>query len=115
MVKDHGKANAELASIAKQQDLEVPTQLDPKHQKMVEEMRGKSGAEFDLAYAEHMARDHTKAIDLFKEASREDDPQLASFAKNTLPTLKEHKSLADSLVTETRTAAASGSETPARR
>lgn len=115
MVKDHGKANAELASIAKQQNLEVPTQLDRKHQKMVQEMRGKSGTEFDLAYAEHMAKDHSKAVDLFKEASRSDDPQIAGFAKKTLPTLEEHKSLADSMVTETRTAAAKDSETPARR
>lgn len=114
MVKDHGKANAELASIAKQKDLQVPSRLDPKHGKMVDELRGKSGADFDAAYSQHMVQDHGKAIDLFTQASEGDDPELAAFAKKTLPTLKEHKAMADSIAAETRTAAAPD-DTPTRR
>lgn len=104
MVKDHGKANAELASIAKPKKLMVPMKLDTKHQEMVDELSAKSGAEFDAAYAEHMAMDHGKALELFTGASQGSDAELASFAKKTLPTIKEHKKMADSLTGKTSVA-----------
>ena len=49
------------------------------------------------AYAEHMAMDHSKAVALFQAEAASSDPELAGFAKKTLPTLQEHKQLADSL------------------
>jgi putative membrane protein len=104
MVKDHGKANMELASIAKPKGLTVPTKLDAKHQAMVDELSAKSGAEFDAAYAEHMAMDHDKAVDLFTSASQSSDKDLAAFAKKTLPTIKEHKKMAEALTGKTSVA-----------
>jgi putative membrane protein len=44
-----------------------------------------------------MNMDHTKAISLFEAASKSSDAELAGFAKKTLPTLKEHKELAEKL------------------
>jgi putative membrane protein len=41
--------------------------------------------------------DHSKAIALFESAAGASDPDLAKFAKKTLPTLKEHKELAEKL------------------
>lgn len=106
MVQDHGKANTELSAIAQKKNLNVPKQLDAQHQKMVQELSSKSGAAFDAAYAEHMAADHAKAVALFKSASALTDPELAGFAKKTLPTLQEHKKMADSLTSKIRTASA---------
>jgi predicted outer membrane protein len=63
-------------------------------------LRAKQGAEFDLAYSEHMKMDHSQAISLFEGASRSDDAAVAGFAKKTLPTLKEHKQLAQKLPAE---------------
>lgn len=97
MVKDHGKANTELAGIAKGKGLDVPSSLDAEHQGMVKEMSGKSGSDFDAAYSKHMVMDHAKTIALFNGATQNSDPDLAAFAKKTLPTLKEHKQLADAL------------------
>ena len=97
MVKDHGKANTELAEIAKGKGLDVPTSLDAKHQAMVKTLSGKSGAEFDAAYAQHMVKDHVEDIALFERATKNSDSDLAAFAKKTLPTLKEHKQMADAL------------------
>jgi putative membrane protein len=97
MVTDHGKANAELTSIAQKKGLKVPTKLDAEHSSMVEELSGKSGAEFDALYSHHMSEAHTKAISLFTDASKGSDAELAAFAKKTLPTLQEHKKMADSL------------------
>ena len=97
MVTDHGKANAELASIAGTKGMAAPTDLDAMHKAMVEELESKEGAAFDQAYAEHMSMDHSKAITLFEGAAKSSDQDLAGFAKKTLPTLKEHKAMAQKL------------------
>jgi len=97
MVNDHGKANAELAKIAKSKGIDAPKALDAEHKAMVETFRSKSGAEFDAAYAQHMNMDHTKAISLFEGATKSSDPDVAGFAEKTLPTLKEHKRMAEKL------------------
>ncbi len=97
MVKDHSKANAELASLAESKSLKVPAKLDVRHRAMVDALKLRSGASFDAAYAKHMAADHNKAISLFTKESTSSDTDLAAFAKKTLPTLKEHKKLADDL------------------
>lgn len=97
MVKDHGKAGEQLATLAKSKGLDAPTSLDAEHQSMVQTLSSKSGAAFDAAYGEHMNADHSKAIALFEGASKGSDAELAAFAKKTLPTLKEHKQLAQGL------------------
>jgi putative membrane protein len=97
MVADHGKANKELTSIAERKGLNPPKQLDADHKQMLETLKGKTGKDFDQAYAEHMNMDHSKAVALFESASESSDPELAQFAKKTLPTLKEHKALAQKL------------------
>jgi putative membrane protein len=97
MVDDHGKANAELSSIAKAKGIDVPKELDAEHQAMVDALSAKSGAEFDREYSNHMNMDHSKAIALFEAGSKSADADLAGFAKKTLPTLKQHKQLAEKL------------------
>jgi putative membrane protein len=97
MVADHGKANKELTSIAERKGLNPPKQLDADHKQMLDTLKGKSGKEFDQAYAEHMNMDHSKAVALFESAAKSEDADLAQFATKTLPTLKEHKALAQKL------------------
>ncbi len=109
MVSDHSKANEELASIAKQKGLTVPTSLDTEHQSMVQSLNSKSGKAFDSAYAEHMNAAHAEAVALFQGAVTGSDPELASFAKQTLPTLEQHKQMAKRLASA-KTADAAGSE-----
>jgi putative membrane protein len=94
MVSDHGKANSELASLAKAKGIDAPQRLDSEHRAMLDSLQAKSGPEFDAAYSQHMNMDHTKAIALFEGASRSADAEVAGFAQKTLPTLKEHKQLA---------------------
>jgi len=110
MEQDHEQANDQLSSIAKSKGLTVPQKLDAKHEAMMKSLSAKSGKAFDQAYAEHMAKDHSKAVALFQGASQSSDADLAAFAKKTLPTLEEHKQLADNLNASvgTRTASAEG-------
>jgi predicted outer membrane protein len=104
MVADHGKANTELASIAKRKNLQVPTAIDAEHKAKIDKMSSKSGAAFDAAYTEHMNADHAKALALFEGASKSKDADLSAFAKKTLPTIAQHKQMAEELPA-TRTAA----------
>jgi putative membrane protein len=97
MITDHSKANQELTSLAKAKGLAAPTTLDAEHQAMVTKLKGEDGAAFDKAYCEHMVMDHNKAVALFESAAKTPDSELAGFAKKTLPTLKEHRQMAESL------------------
>ncbi len=102
MVTDHGKANTELATIAQSKGLEAPKKLDAQHAAMVEELEAKDGAGFDEAYSQHMNMDHAKAISLFESAASSEDADIAGFARKTLPTLKEHKAMAEKLPSKSR-------------
>jgi putative membrane protein len=97
MVQDHEHADDDLANIAKAEGITVPTKLDAKHEAMVKQMSAKSGTAFDISYAAHMAKAHTDAVALFEAASNSSDPQLAAFARKTLPTLQQHEQLANDL------------------
>jgi putative membrane protein len=97
MVTDHTKSNTELKGIASAKGIDAPSKPDAEHQAMLDKLAAKSGAEFDREYSQHMKMDHSKAIALFEGGSKSTDAELAGFAKKTLPTLKEHKKLAEKL------------------
>ena len=97
MVDDHGKANKELESIASK--LGVTPPKDPgKHQGDIKKFSKLTGDKFDREYAEHMVKDHEKAVSLFEKQSKSGDAdELKQFASKTLPTLQEHLKMARSL------------------
>jgi putative membrane protein len=97
MVRDHSKANDELTSLAKSKGLQVPASLDAEHRAIVQKLSDKKGSEFDAAYTKQMKEDHAKTVALFQSATKSSDPDLAAFAKKTLPTLMEHKRMAGAL------------------
>lgn len=98
MVDDHGRANAELMSIASGLGVTLPTALDAKHAAVVAKLSRLSGAEFDRAYAKDMVKDHEKDVALFRrEATRGAQAELKSFASSKLPTLEGHLRMARAL------------------
>lgn len=91
MVTDHSKANNELKSLAAKKNIQLPTELDPKHKGDVDGLKAKSGADFDKAYVDAMLEDHEKDVAAFEEKSQNaTDPDLKAFATKTLPTLRKH-------------------------
>ena len=98
MVDDHGKANAELKSLAAQKNVTLPTELNGKHKAMQDKLSKLKGAAFDSAYMAHMAMAHKEAVTLFqREAKAGKDAETKAFAAKTLPTLQEHLKLAQDL------------------
>lgn len=91
MVKDHSMANEKLKAAAKEAGMKIDNKLMREHQKHVDHFRELKGADFDREYVKHMVKDHEEDVALFKRASTQvKNKALASFAKETLPTLEEH-------------------------
>ncbi|MGN6615884.1 MAG: DUF4142 domain-containing protein [Ilyomonas sp.] len=91
MVDDHSKANDQLKALASQHNVQLPTALDNDHQKKVDNLTKKSGADFDKAYMSMMVDDHKKDIGEFQDAAKNtDDQALSNFATTTLPVLQKH-------------------------
>ena len=102
MVSDHGKANAELMTLATAKNISLPTILDEDHQKMWDELNGKTGKDFDKKYVDDMVDGHKKVLDLMeKQANDGEDADLKAFAAKTAPIVKAHldaiKKIQDSL------------------
>lgn len=97
MVTDHTRSGGELDQIASRKGLAPTRTLGPKHSKALEELRGKSGAQFDAAFGQQMVADHEEAVALFTSAEKLGDEELAGFASRTLPTLRDHQQQAGHL------------------
>jgi putative membrane protein len=91
MIKDHTKANEELAKIAAGKKLEVSDEamLMDKAKAMILDLRGAKS--FDQAYANNQVMAHEQTIALFeKEVNEGKDADLKAFASKMLPDLKKH-------------------------
>ena len=100
MVTDHQKTSSELKSLIDSGKVKatLPTALDAQHQKMLDELKAKSGKDFDQSYDQIQVNAHQDAVALFEAyASGGDNPDLKSWAAQTLPHLKEHLSMAQKL------------------
>ena len=90
MVKDHTQANSEMKVVADGKRVALPPSLGDDHQKHVNELQEKAGAEFDKAYMSMMVDDHKKDISEFEDATKLDDADVKAFATKTLPVLRTH-------------------------
>lgn len=93
MVDDHTKANDNLKSVAQRENMTLPSSLNGKDQAEYTKLQGLSGADFDREYVRDMVKDHEEDVKEFqREANNGKDPQIKSFASQTLPILQEHLS-----------------------
>lgn len=93
MVKDHEHTSMELKKLVDSGKVNVtlPTALDAEHQKALDELKAKSGKEFDRAYDPMQVKAHEQAVQLFEAYARGgDNPHLKTWAAKTLPHLRQH-------------------------
>ena len=91
MEQDHSKANEELRDLANRHHMTLPSALPAAIQKKHDDLKTKSGKDFDQAFMKQMIEDHQKAISLFEnEVKNGQNEQIRTWAKKTLPTLKQH-------------------------
>jgi putative membrane protein len=100
MVKDHQQTSKQLKGLVDggKVSATLPTALDSEHQKMLDELKGKSGKDFDQAYDEMQRKGHEDAVALFEAYAKSgDNPDLKKWAAKTLPHLKQHLAMAQKL------------------
>ena len=93
MVDAHTKTTEELTGIVKTKNIKVdpPTNLDAKHQKLIDDLNSATADNFDKAYAKQQVDGHQEAVALFKKyAARGDNPDVKQFAEKTLLTIQHH-------------------------
>lgn len=95
MLDDHTKVAADMKTVISTTSPDNTQQpspaLDSKHQKMLDELNGKTGNDFDKLYVKDQVAAHKDAVSLFRDYSRHGtDDKLKSFATTNLPTLKQH-------------------------
>jgi len=93
MVDAHSKTTDELKGIVASQGIKVdlPTKLDSKHQKLIDDLNAAYGADFDKTYAKQQVDGHKDAVSLFDAyAKKGDNAALKAFAQKTLPVIQQH-------------------------
>ena len=107
MVTDHEKANAELKQIASKMAVQIPAELDAKHQELYDRLSKLKGAEFDREYMKAMVDGHQEvAQELERHADSGARPgdrsvgtsgdatqahaSVKAWASKTLPDVRQH-------------------------
>jgi putative membrane protein len=97
MIRDHNLATRRMATVVRRAGLPMPPPaMIPRHQQMVVSLQ--TASDFDSAYMGAQIMAHQEAVALFSSyGSNGDVPQLAAFARQTLPNLEMHLQHAQSL------------------
>jgi putative membrane protein len=96
--RDHSAQVAEIERMLK--PLQVTTPVEPSAQAQTHHaaLARLSGEQFDAAFVEMMIASHTEAIEKYgAQTHANPDRTLADFASKTLPVLREHLAVAESL------------------
>jgi putative membrane protein len=101
MIADHSATTGQLKTLAAAQEVGrvLPTELDPRHQAMLDALKGASGAAFDKAYLEQQAVAHEEALLLHANyASEGKFDRLKTFAAATMKTVQHHAAMVKQLL-----------------
>jgi putative membrane protein len=111
LVQDHSQANSQLMQIAQQEGIQPPKGIGKEHRNLRARLEKLNGAAFDHAFVDAQVKDHQQDIQYVqREQDRLQDPQLKSFAQQTMPVLQQHLQIAQQLnASEGNAAGRSGS------
>lgn len=91
MIRDHSKANRQLAALAASKGIELSKSDSLSEDVSAVHLKMLSGKSFDEAYIKMMVDDHKEDVaDFQKESESAQDPDVKNFATKTLPTLQGH-------------------------
>lgn len=95
MLKDDQTLGQPLKDIAARKGITVPTDMETSRNLLLERLKGKTGTQFDTAYAKMMARDHQLALAKFRQVAQTGsvDANIRRFAQASLSALQDHLQL----------------------
>jgi putative membrane protein len=98
IVKDHNAANEQLMNVAKDLGVKVPADVGVEHQQKIKQLSKMDTTVVDQTYVSQQIKGHQEMISLFQQQLKQgQNEELVAFAKETLPTLKEHLAMAQKL------------------
>jgi putative membrane protein len=100
MVTDHTRTSTELKGLVSSGKVkaELPTALDASHQSKLDKLKDTSGNDFSSNFNSMQVSAHKDAVDLFERyADDGDNTDLKDWAGKTLPALRHHLEMAQSL------------------
>jgi len=91
IVDDHNAANSQLKDIASKKSLTVPQTIPAKYQTTLDQLKSAGADDAVKQWRDQQVRAHQDAIAMFQRATTTvQDPELKSFAQQTLPKLQMH-------------------------
>jgi len=93
MIADHSKMDKEISKLAEDKYVTLKAATDtlsPDHQMMIDNMAKLSSPAFDKAYMQMMVKDHSKVVDMFKDATNNTNKALNDLAVKSIPKLMTH-------------------------
>ena len=98
MIKDHTKTTDQLTTLAKAENVPLPSAMASAQQKLLDRLQSLNGDDFKKRYFEDQVSAHKDAVSLFERYGKGgDDIQLKTWAEQTLPTLRHHLEMAQNL------------------
>ena len=95
MIDDHMAGNSRVMEVAAQKQVVVPKDLDPDHQKMIDDLKTKTGTDFDKAYIDLQVSAHQQLIDAATdEQSNGSDPDVRKLASHVQDAANKHLRMA---------------------
>jgi putative membrane protein len=100
---DHSGSMQQAAALAKDLGTRIPSAPSDEAQQHYASLAKLSGREFDAAFVNHMVAGHREALAKFGEQTQANpnaapNAAIAELAAKTLPTLKEHLAMAETLL-----------------
>jgi putative membrane protein len=91
MIDDHSKANDELKAIAQRKNFSLPTALPPESAAEKEKLSKLSGAAFDRAYMDAMAKGHRELLPVVRgHAQTGADAEVKAWATKVSSSVEAH-------------------------
>jgi putative membrane protein len=91
MVRDHRRTKTELKSIASLRNLALFDAMDAKHRERTDELKKKTGTDFDKHYIDMMVNEHSKDLAEFKRTEKlVRDKELKEFMPRAIILVQTH-------------------------
>ncbi|WP_020181477.1 DUF4142 domain-containing protein [Methylopila sp. M107] len=100
MIEAHKTTSGQLKTAAsgKNAKLTIPTEVSSSQKSMLDDLNGRSGDDLADQYVDDQVSAHKDAVSLFERyAEGGENPELKAWAAKTLPDLKHHLEMAQSL------------------
>ena len=98
MVTDHSQNSQQITTLARTLGIAPLSKIPAEEQRKVDEVAHLQGEAFDTAYTPMMVQDHKADIESFNKEIRDGaNGELKDYARQTLPMLEQHLSLAEDI------------------